>query len=127
MPVVVRAFPLRRPQSEFDAFVQQMEGARRAEATAFYRQHGIDHESWHLQQTEQGAWVIVVSMVRDPAGAAPRYAQANDAFSGWFKGRVLELSGVDPNVAPLGPPTKEVYRWSDNAELANLFTVYSAS
>jgi len=44
--------------------------------------------------------------------SAQEYAQASDAFASWFKDQVLTLSGVDPTVAPLGPPTTEVYRWS---------------
>jgi hypothetical protein len=26
---------------------------------------------------------------------------------------VLELTGVDPNVTPLGPPTETLFSWSD--------------
>jgi hypothetical protein len=47
-----------------------------------------------------------------------KYAQASDEFASWFKGQVLTLSGIDPSVAPLGPPTTEVYRWSGNPDVA---------
>ena len=28
-----------------------------------------------------------------------------------FKAEVCRMSGVDPNVTPLGPPTQEMFRW----------------
>ena len=127
MPTVVRAFPLRGSLSEFETFAQELQGARHAEAAAFYRQYGVEHESWHLQQTDHGPWVIVVTLVQDPGAAAPKYAKSTDRFSAWFKKRVLDLSGVDPNVAPLGPPTKQVFNWSDTEQIASTFAPYSVA
>jgi hypothetical protein len=57
-----------------------------------------------------------VSDIRDPNEAAPRYAEATADFHVWFKTQVKSLSGVDPNKAPLGPPTREVFSWSDSAD-----------
>ena len=118
MSMLVRSFPLQGALSEFNAFVGEMKGAKAQEAAAFYEAHGIAHESWHLQHTPHGPWVIVVSMIRDAATAAPKYAAATDAFAAWFKGQVLTLSGVDPSRAPLGPPTTEVFHWTANAQMA---------
>ena len=118
MSLLVRSFPLQGPMAEFDAFVAALKGPRAREAAAFYQEHGIAHESWHLQQTPHGPWVIVVSMIRDPAASAPKYALASDQFASWFKSQVLTLSGVDPTRSPLGPPTTEVFHWSANAETA---------
>lgn len=121
MSLLVRAFPLRESVSDFEAFVSALQGPRRDDAAAFYNEHGIKHESWHLQHTDHGPLVIVVSLIRDPAEAAPRYARATDDFASWFKGQVLKLSGVDPSVALLGPPTKEVFQWSADAEMTRTF------
>ena len=123
MSLWVRAFPLLGSMTEFEAFVQELKSARQADAAAFYAEHGIAHESWHVQQTDNGPWVIVVTIARNPAESAPKYAKASDQFSSWFKGRVHTLSGVDPTVAPLGPPTTEVYNWSGNPEIARTFSV----
>lgn len=121
MAFLVRAFPLRESLDEFNAFVSALRGPRQAEASAFYSQHGIEHESWHLQHTEHGPWVIVVTLVGNLPESAQKYARATDEFASWFKGQVMTLSGVDPSVAPLGPPTTEVFRWSGNARLAQTF------
>ena len=118
MSMLVRAFPLTGSIPDFDAFVAELRDVRKAEADAFYAAYGIAHESWHLQQTDHGPWVIVVTLARNPADAAPKYATASDAFASWFKGRVHTLSGVDPTVAPLGPPTREVYSWTGSPEVA---------
>lgn len=115
MPLVVRAFPLRQPRSALDAFAAQLKRQRIAEAAQFYQDYGISHESWHLQEMPSGPWIIAVTVLKNPEEAAPRYASANADFDAWFKTQVLSLTGVDPNTAPLGPPTIEVFSWSDNA------------
>jgi hypothetical protein len=93
-------------------------GARRTarrRCRRFYRHYGVERESWHLQFTDHGPWVIAVTELADPTEAAPRYADANEAFHLWFKSQVETLTGVDPNIAPLGPPTKEVFVWQNHA------------
>jgi hypothetical protein len=113
MSRVVRAFPLRASRAALESFAAELKGRRSAEAAQFYRHYGVSSESWHLQETPNGPWVIAVTELADPAEAAPRYANASEAFHVWFKSQVLALTGVDPNVAPLGPPTTEVFSWSD--------------
>jgi hypothetical protein len=114
MPRVVRAFPLRSTRSALESFAAELRGRRSAEATRFYQRYGVSSESWHLQDTPNGPWVIAVTELADPAEAAPRYANAGEEFHVWFKSQVLALTGVDPNVTPLGPPTTEVFSWSDS-------------
>ena len=115
MPFVVRAFPLRGSVSELQAFASELTGPRLADAEQFYRHYGVDHESWHVQQTPNGSWVIAVTVLADPVEAAPRYANATQEFHVWFKDQVLSLTGVDPNKTPLGPPTTEIFSWSNRA------------
>ena len=123
MSFLVRAFPLRESLPAFEAFVAALQGPRQTDANAFYRAYGVEHESWHVQQTEHGPWVIVVTLLASAQQAAPQYAQASDEFAAWFKGQVLALSGVDPSVAPLGPPTTEVFHWSASPAIAQTFAV----
>ena len=115
MPLVVRAFPLRGSISDLHAFAAELTGARASDAGQFYRHYGVDHESWHVQETPSGPWVIAVTALADPAEAAPRYAAATEEFHVWFKDQVLSLTGVDPNETPLGPPTSQVFSWSSRA------------
>lgn len=114
MPMLVRAFPLQKPLAELQAFAASLRAERRLDAAAFYRQFGVTHESWHVQQTPTGSWVISVTKLDDAAEAAPRYAASSKEFDAWFKDQVRSLCGVDPDAQPLGPPTTEVFAWSDD-------------
>jgi hypothetical protein len=118
MPRVVRAFPLRSSRSALESFAAQLKGQRASDATQFYRHYGVTSESWHLQDTPSGPWVIAVTELDDPVEAAPRYAEASEEFHVWFKAQVLALTGVDPNTTPLGPPTTELFAWADSASQA---------
>lgn len=113
MPLVVRAFPLVKPVKDLQAFAAALSTERNAGATAFYRQFGISHESWHLQETPSGPWVIAVTVIDDPKESAPRYAKSSAEFDRWFKDQVRQISGVDADQQPLGPPTMPVFVWSD--------------
>lgn len=115
MPVLVRAFPIHKPVTELQAFAAALAGERQAEVTAFYRQFAVAHESWHLQQTDAGPWLLSVTVLDNPTEAAPRYAASNAEFDRWFKDRVRYFSNVDPDTEPLGPPTTQVFAWSDPA------------
>lgn len=112
MPLLVRAFPLRAPVEKLQQFVAELT-SRGSQTDAFYRKYGVTHESWHVQHTPDGPWVISVAKIESPAEAGPTFAACSDEFDGWFKGQVFQLSGVDLNNAPLGPPTEQVFAWSD--------------
>ena len=116
MSLIVRAFPLRGSLQELEAFAAALM-QRKAEADAFYRQYGVSSESWHVQVTSEGSWVIAVTAVDDAAQAAERYASSSVAFDRWFKKQVLALTGVDPDQQPLGPPTTQVFAWEDDRRL----------
>ena len=113
MSIVLRAFPLRKPVDELLKFVAAMQGEREAGTSAFYKRFGVTHESWHVQETPAGPWVIALAIIDDPAEAGARYAVASEEYESWFKAQVLHLTGIDANVQPLGPPTKQVFAWSD--------------
>ena len=115
MPLVVRAFPVLPGKDEqLRRFAAELAGDRRSEAAEFYRSFGVTRESWHLQHTEQGYWVIGVTDVSDDLeGRAQAYASSRRPFDRWFKDQVLEISGIDPDVEPLGPPTQTLFEWSD--------------
>ena len=112
MPLAVRAFPLRGSVADLEAFASELRGARAADAARFYQKYGVKRESWHLQHTDHGPWVIGVTELANPSEAASAYAGSTDQFDAWFKNQVLSLTGVDPSTAPLGPPTTEIFSWS---------------
>jgi hypothetical protein len=110
MPLVVRAFPvLPGKEEELHQFVEQLRGPRYAEATEFYRSFGVTRETWHLQQTPTGPVVIGVTEVTEPDARAQEYAQSQRPFDRWFKDQVHRLTGINPDVQPLGPPTEQIF------------------
>ena len=113
MSIVLRAFPIRRPLDELQRFIAALEGERKAATEQFYKHYGVSHESWHLQETPSGPWVIALAIVDNPTDSGARYAAALGEYESWFKAQVLDLTGIDANVEPLGPPTKQVFAWSD--------------
>jgi hypothetical protein len=113
MPLVVRAFPvLPGKEEELRTFAHELAGARRDAAAEFYRSLEVTHESWHLQNTPHGAWVIGVTEVNAPIELkAKEYAASNRPFDRWFKDQVYQLSGVNPDLEPLGPPTEMLFEF----------------
>lgn len=115
MQRVVRAFPV-LPGKEpcLQDMVRQLAGERAKEAADFFKRFGVTHESWHAQETPAGTWVIGVTEISDiPVDvAAAGYARSEQAFDTWFKEKVREISGIDPNTTPQGPPTQCIFSWS---------------
>jgi hypothetical protein len=113
MSLVVRAYPvLPGMKDRVLEFGRELMN-RRGDTDGFYRAYGVRRETWHLQDTPAGTLLIVASEVGDPTEAAKTYASARQDFHAYFKSRVLELSGVDPNREPLGPPCECVFDWND--------------
>jgi len=91
---------------------EKMGGTEREQAAAFYCGFAVVHESWHLQSTRQGSWAICVTEIaQDPAAMGRAYAGSERPFDRWFKERVRELTGVDPDREPFGPPTETIFNW----------------
>ena len=112
MSQVVRAFPvLKGKESVVRAFAKSLATDRAAEMAHFCTCFGVTSESWHLQETPHGLWVIAVSEIDEPSKRAEQYSASHAAFDEWFKAQVLDLSGIDPITQPLGPPTEEIFSW----------------
>lgn len=109
MPLVVRAFPVTCDRAEVEKFAAEMR-ERSEETRRFYSGFGVRREAWFYQDTPPyGALVIGVTDLAEVEPAAAEFAASRDDFAAWFKKRVLELSGVDENEQPLGPPTEMVF------------------
>lgn len=113
MSKVVRAFRLGDGKEGFAREMAAKVRARAAEAAAFYAQFGVTAESWHLQKTDQGTWLIGVTDVagRPLDAVAAEFAASQRPFDRWFKDQIREMSGVDPDKDPLGPPTECIFSW----------------
>jgi hypothetical protein len=113
MSLVVRAFPVLPGKEEaVRQFADALAGSQQQETSAFFRRFGIRRESWHLQHTPHGVWVIAVTEMADaPEAIATAYAASQHPFDRWCKDQVCEVCGVDPDEEPLGPPTEPIFSW----------------
>ena len=111
MPLIVRAFPVLAGKEEAAiAFADEV--GTRQDTAAFFQRHGIRRESWHLQRTPSGAVIIVITDVEGPPlERAAGYQNSQASYELWFKDRVRELSGIDPDTQPLGPPTQTIFSY----------------
>jgi hypothetical protein len=119
MDLIVRAFPVipGREQQVRD-FARAIRTARAGEAREFYSRYGVSRESWHMQVTPHGTWIIGVTQIDGMpiAVAAEQYSQSELPFDRWFKNQVHELSGINPDEQPLGPPTDCIFDTAMAAE-----------
>ena len=112
MQLLVRAFPVLAGQEEqMRRFADDVRTTRAVGMADMYRRYGIARESWHLQETPHGTWVIAVTQIPEkPVDVAgEEYAGSREDFDMWFKTQVLTLTGIDPQAAPLGPPTQCIF------------------
>jgi hypothetical protein len=118
MDLIVRAFPvIPGKEEQLRDFARQVQTQRAAEARDFYSRYGVSRESWHLQATPHGTWIIGVTQLGDmPVHvAAQQYSESERPFDRWFKNQVHELSGINPDEQPLGPPTECIFDTSGAA------------
>jgi hypothetical protein len=112
MQLVVRAFPvLPGREGELRALADELRTTRAGEASEFFRRMGAARESWHLQQTPQGPWLIAVTQIpeRPVQQVGREYAESSQPFDSWLKRQVGIITGVDPDATPLGPPTECIF------------------
>lgn len=90
------------------AFLQEVDGGRKAEFADSERRIGITKESWYLQQTAQGDLLIVYLESSDAASSLQQFSNSQDAFDQWFKRNLAEVTGVDLNSPPPWPLSEQV-------------------
>jgi hypothetical protein len=112
---VVSAFPiLPGKEADLDVFLREL-SERAAELAPFYTQFSVSHQSWHRQETAAGMMLIsTTEIMRTPLSAVAQQLKVSERpFDRWFKDRVREISGVDLDVIPLGPPTECIFSWPE--------------
>lgn len=109
---VVRAYPmLPRHEAEIRRLAHDLTVPRASDKDDFYRRMGVSRETWHLQETSLGHWVIVVTDMVDTEAqkVAKEFASSPKQFDLWFKEQIMLVTGLDPSITPLGPPTEALF------------------
>jgi hypothetical protein len=109
MDQVCFALPLLRDKTnDARAFMQELEGARKAEYAASEQRIGIVKESWYLQETPDGDLLVAYMESPDFAKALQSFQLSEDEFDQWFKQRMADVTGVDLNQALPGPLSQQL-------------------
>jgi hypothetical protein len=90
-------------RDQWDAFIAEIQGPRRADFNASRQRAGV-RERTFLQETPMGDFVIVTLEGDDPVAAFGAIANADDAFTQWFVQQVQEIHGFDLRQPPENPP-----------------------
>lgn len=70
----------------------------------------VTKESWFLQQTPVGDFLIVYTNAPDPNQVSKNLAESQEPLDVWFKEQVLELTGIDCN-QPMGDAPEQIAAW----------------
>jgi hypothetical protein len=104
-------FPIQAgKEEEARAFAAETVGARLAGFDAHHRRAGNVRETWTLQETPMGSFMLVW-FEGDLEKAFADLATDDSEYGAWFRGRVLDLTGVDLGAPPAGPPPAVLVDW----------------
>jgi hypothetical protein len=111
MGVFNGAFPiLAGKEAAARDFAAETIGARKAGFEALQAQSNISRETWALQETPMGSFMLVW-FEGDVEKAFGDLAADSSEFATWFRAQVVELTGVDLGAPPEGPLPDVLVNW----------------
>ena len=93
------------------AFAAETLGARRADFDAVQARSSITRETWALQETPMGSFMLVW-FEGDVEKAFADLATDSSEYGQWFRGQIQDITGLDMSVPPEGPPPEVLFDWS---------------
>jgi hypothetical protein len=87
-------------------------GERRNGFEALQNTSGLTRETWALQETPMGSFILVWFEGPDIEKAFTDLATAGNEFTRWFIGQVKDLTGVDLSAPPESPPPEVLLDWT---------------
>ena len=99
------AFPiLPGKEQEGRNFAAACMGERRKGFEGQLAASNISRETWALQETPMGSFMLVWFEAPDIEKVLTHLATSSDEFTTWFRAQVKDLTGVDLSAPPEGPP-----------------------
>lgn len=92
------------------AFAAETLGARRADFDAAQARSDITRETWTMQETPMGSFMLVW-FEGDVEKAFADLAGDTSEYGTWFRAQVLDVTGVDLGAPPEGPPPDVLVDW----------------
>lgn len=91
------------------AFANALQGEKKPSLDL--AQTTVTKESWFLQDTPMGAFIIVYTVAPDPHKVHKALADCTDEFDMWFKEQVKDCTGVDLSL-PIEQLPSQILSWS---------------
>jgi hypothetical protein len=113
MAVFNGVFPiLSGKEQEGRDFAATCVGERRKGFEAQLSRGEISRETWSLQETPMGSFMLVWFEATDVEKTFTELATSGDEFTIWFRGQVKDVTGVDLGAPPEGPPPAVLVDWT---------------
>ena len=96
---------------EWKRFCRELLESRRNEYEASRRRIGIKRECAYLQQTPLGDMAVIYIEADGIARVNQSLATSDDPFDKWFRGRVLDIHGIDLTQPLPGQRPEIVFEW----------------
>jgi hypothetical protein len=113
MAVFSAAFPILPGKEKAGRdFAAACMGERRKDFDALQTTSRVSRETWALQETPMGSFMVVWFEAPDIDKAFADLATAGNDFSNWFIDQVKELTGVDLSAPPESAPPEVLVDWT---------------
>jgi hypothetical protein len=113
MAVFNAAFPVLPGKTEqARKFAGDVAGARRKEFDESQARFGATRETWALQSTPGGDFMLVWFEAPDIEKGFVMLAESTEPFDVWFRGQVLETTGFDLSAPSEDPPPEVLLDWT---------------
>jgi hypothetical protein len=93
-------------------FAAAVMGERRKGFEALQTTSRVTRETWALQETPMGSFMLVWFEAPDIEKAFTDLATSGDEFSIWFRSQVEDVTGVDLGAPPESPPPDVLVDWT---------------
>src|SRR5215211_5773920 len=111
MGVFNGVFPIQAgKEEEARAFAAETSGPRRPDFAAHLTRAGVSRETWALQETPMGSFMLVW-FEGDVEKAFTDLASDQSDFGTWLRAEVEQITGVDLSAPPQGPLPDVVLDW----------------
>jgi hypothetical protein len=94
------------------ALAREVAGPRRGEFGAFQAQSETRRETWTLQQTPAGTFILVWFDSDDLEKGFADLATGQDDFTVWLRGQIQDVTGVDMSGPDDSPMPEPLLDWS---------------
>jgi hypothetical protein len=91
------------------ALVKDVTGPMKKDFERSEKHLGIKKESWYLQSSAEGDWLLVYMEANEIAKAFGDFAVSKDPFEVLLRNTLKEITGVDFSVPPQGPPPAQLF------------------